>query len=557
MTTVAATRGNHPVWRIVADARPLRARMLVAVLAGAATVACGVGLFAVSGFLIARASEHPNEVALAVAVVAVRAFGIGRGLFRYLERLSSHDAAFRVLADLRVRVFAALERIAPAGLRGKRTGDLLNRLVSDVDAVQDIFIRGVTPPLVAFVVGGGAAVGLALIYLPAAAVLAAGLLLAGVLVPALVVRLAARAEQQVAAARASLATKVTDLLEGYQELVAFGHEQVAVAALASDDATLTVAARRRAFVGGLGAGLSSLMAGGTVWLLLLVAVAAATHGLDRIGVAVVVLTGLAAFEATNPLTAAAQQLASVRAGSRRVLEVLDAPTPVADPATPLPPPTAPIHLQLIGARARYGAAEPLALDRLSVDLPPGRRVALIGPSGAGKSTVASILFRFLDLDSGQALLNGQPLAAYAADDVRAIVGGAPADGHVFDSTIRENVRLARPDASQQQLDDVAERVRLLDFIQSLPLGWETPVGTHGAELSGGQAQRLMLARALLADPPILVLDEPTAHLDPDTSRELLADLLAATEGHTLLLITHDLEGIDGLDEIIRVRPPIR
>jgi thiol reductant ABC exporter CydC subunit len=553
MTAPTLADGDRPVLRMLAAARPLRATMLVAVLAGAATVACGVGLFAVSGFLIARASEHPNEVALAIAVVAVRALGIGRGVFRYLERLSSHEAAFRMLADLRVRVFAALERVAPAGLQGGRAGDVLTRLVSDVDAIQDLLIRGVTPPLVAFVVGAGAATGIIAVCAPAGGVLAIGLLVAGVVVPALVVRLAGRTERRLAQLRADVATRVTDLVDGHAELVAFGREHDAVAALRRSDATLTVEARRRAFVAGTGAGLSSAVTGATVWLLLLLAAGLSGGGhLDRIGVAVVVLTGLAAFEATSPLTAAAQQLASVRAGSRRVLEVLDAPTPVVEPGMPRALPDGPVHLRLVNVRVRYGDDEPWVLDGFDLDLRPGRRIALVGPSGAGKSTVAAVLLRFLDVDEGQALLNGHPLSDYAGDEVRTVVGGMPADGHIFDSTIRENLRLAKPTATHDELERAAARARLLDVIASLPQGWETPVGAHGALLSGGERQRLMLARAFLADPQVLVLDEPTAHLDPDTRDSVLADLLAATRGHTMLLITHDPTGLEELDEVIHL-----
>jgi thiol reductant ABC exporter CydC subunit len=556
MTTTDAL-AVRPVARMLLIAKPMRASMLVAVLTGAATVACGVGLFAASGYLIARASEHPSEVALAVAVVAVRALGIGRGLFRYAERLSSHDTAFRVLADLRVRVFSSLERIAPSGLHTARVGDLLTRLVSDVDAVQDLFIRGVTPPLVASLVGAGATVGILAIFAPAGVILGVGLLVAAVVVPLIVVGLSTRTARRVADARADLATRVTDLVDGHAELVAFGRQHEAVAAMTASDAALTRANRRRALVTGVGAGLASLVTGATVWALLLVAVIAATHGsLDRVGVAVVVLTGLAAFETTAPLTAAAQQIASVRAGASRVLEVLDAPTPITEPSEPLPLPAGPIHLQLLGARVRYGDCEPWALDGLDLDLRPGRRVALVGPSGAGKSTVAAALLRFRDLDEGAALLNATPLSAYSSDDVRTVVGGMPADGHVFDSTIRENLRLARPDATQQQLDDVARRARLLDFIQSLPLGWDTPVGAHGAALSGGERHRLMLARALLADPQVLILDEPTAHLDPDTRRQVMADLLETTRGHTVLLITHDPSDLDEMDEVVHLAQPV-
>jgi ATP-binding cassette, subfamily C, bacterial CydC len=177
-------------------------------------------------------------------------------------------------------------------------------------------------------------------------------------------------------------------------------------------------------------------------------------------------------------------------------------------------------------------------------------VALIGPSGAGKSSVATVLLRFRDPVGGTVTLDGADLGSYAADAVRTVIGGCPQDPHIFDATIRDNLRLARPGGTDQELAAAAARARLLPWIESLPLGWGTPVGPHGAVMSGGERQRLALARALLADPAVLILDEPTAHLDPEARAALTADLLALTAGRATLLITHELEGLDQVDEII-------
>jgi ATP-binding cassette, subfamily C, bacterial CydC len=545
---------RDPLLRLLALARPLRRQLLLAVVTGAAATGCGVALLAVSGFLLARASQHPNIVAISAAVVAVRALSAGRGVFRYLERLASHDAAFRILADVRVAIYRRLERLAPAGLTALRSGDLLARLISDVDATQDLFIRGITPPLAAALVGAGAVTACLLILAPAGAVLAAGLLAAGIGVPVLAAAAARGAARRVAPARGQLAATFTDLLAGAADLHAFGAEETALAAVTAADAELTRQGRRNASVNGLSTGLSSAIAGVTLWGVLVLGVAATGDGaLTRVPLAVLTLTALASFEAVTVLPAAAIQLGQARVSARRIAAVLDAPEPVREPAMPRRLPDGPVWVKLQGAEVRYRPGGPAALDGIDLDLPPGRRIALIGPNGAGKSTVASVLFRFVDLTAGTATLNGHDLASYSADDVRTVIGGCPQDPHIFDASLRDNLRLARPACTDEQLEDAAARAGLLDWIQSLPRGWDTPAGAYGAALSGGQRQRMALARALLADPVLLVLDEPTAHLDPDSRRTLTRDLLAATAGRTTLLITHDLDGLDQVDQIVVLR----
>ncbi|MFF9069347.1 thiol reductant ABC exporter subunit CydD [Streptomyces sp. NPDC014891] len=543
--------GTAVLGRVRAMAGELRGRMGLALLLGSLALGSAVGLMAVSGWLISRASEQPPVLYLMVAVTATRAFGIGRAVFRYAERLVSHDAVLRMLAELRVSVFRRLERIAPAGLRRTRRGDLLSRLVQDVDALQDYWLRWLLPAGAALVVGL-ASVGFTAWLLPeAGAVLAAGLLVAGVLVPAVSGALARRAERRLAPARGALATAVADLLRGCAELTVAGALRDRIERTRSADRTLTGIASRQAAAAALGAGLSALVCGVTVAGAAVVGVQAVADGrLAGVALAVVVLTPLAAFEAVTGLPLAVQYRQRVKHSAERVFEVLDAPVPVHEPVRPETPPASPFPLELTGLSARHAGQERAALAGFRLTLEAGRRVAVVGASGSGKTTLAQVLLRFLDVESGMYRLGGVPAWELDGDAVRRLVGLCAQDAHLFDSSVRENLRLARTGASDEELREALRRARLLDWVDGLPQGLDTLVGEHGSRLSGGQRQRLALARALLADFPVLVLDEPAEHLDLATADALTDDLLRATEGRTTVLITHRLHGLDAVDEVL-------
>ncbi|MFE3126018.1 thiol reductant ABC exporter subunit CydD [Streptomyces hydrogenans] len=546
-----AAAGRGVLARVRAMAGQLKGRMALALLLGSLALGAAVGLMAVSGWLISRASEQPPVLHLMVAVTATRAFGIGRAVFRYAERLVSHDAVLRMLAELRVSVYARLERIAPAGLRRTRRGDLLARLVHDVDALQDYWLRWLLPAGAALLVGLGS-VGFTAWLLPeAGAVLAVGLLVAGVLVPPLGAALARRAERRLAPARGVLATAVADPLRGCAELTVAGALRGRLDRARAADRTLTGIASRQSAAAALGAGLSAVVCGLTVVAAAGVGVQAVRDGrLDGVALAVVVLTPLAAFEAVTGLPLAVQYRQRVRHSAERVFEVLDAPVPVHEPAVPAAPPAGPFPLELAGIGARYAGQEHPALDGFALTLDAGRRVAVVGASGSGKTTLAQVLLRFLDAEAGTYKIGGVPAWELDGDDVRRFVGLCAQDAHLFDSSLRENLRLARTDASDEQLREALRRARLLDWVDGLPDGLDTLVGEHGSKLSGGQRQRLALARALLADFPVLVLDEPAEHLDLATADALTDDLLRATEGRTTVLITHRLRGLDAVDEVV-------
>ncbi|MFC8406709.1 thiol reductant ABC exporter subunit CydD [Streptomyces griseoincarnatus] len=528
-----------------------RGRITLAMLLGALALGSAVGLMATSGWLISRASEQPPVLYLMMAVTATRAFGIGRAVFRYAERLVSHDAVLRMLADTRVAVYRRLERLAPAGLRGTRRGDLLTRLVSDVDALQDYWLRWLLPAGAALAVSA-LSVGFTAWLLPeAGAVLAAGLLAAGAVVPLLTVAVARRTERRLAPARGDLATRVTDLLSGTAELTVAGALPARSEGTRRADGVLTRIASRSAAVTGLGDGLTALISGLTVAAAALVGVQGVTSGrLDGVALAVVVLTPLAAFEAVLGMPLAVRYRQRVRHSAERVYEVLDARPPVREPETPRQAPVSPFPLTFRGLTARHPGQDRDALAGLDLTLERGRRVAVVGPSGSGKTTLAQVLLRFLDPGAGSYTLAGVDARALDGDDVRRMVGLCAQDAHLFNSSVRENLLLARKDATEADLRDALRRARLLDWVDGLPDGLDTLVGEHGARLSGGQRQRLALARALLADFPVLVLDEPAEHLDLTTADALTADLLAATEGRTTVLVTHRLAGLEAVDEVI-------
>ncbi len=577
----AATAGGGP-------ARPARAglvresvagmggRLTVAGLAAVAAELASLGLIAAAAWLISRAAEQPPLTALSVAIVAVRAFATTRGVFRYAERLAGHDVALRAQATTRERLYRAL---VPAGPLRRRGADLLSRMVDDTDAVQDLLVRCLLPAVAALVTAAAAVV-VAVVLLPAAAVvLLAGLLAAGLALPAVTLAAARRWSARVAPARAELATRVADLVHGSADLLAYGAERDALAAAARADAHLARLERGQSRVNAAALGAGLFLQGLTV---VLVTLTAQAGGADRVATAVLALVALVSFEPVLPLAAAAERLSGVVAALSRLREVRATPpavapvTPPAGPATrpglprrdgppaecPDGSPEGPLDGPLAGSPAgspagtltvadlvvRHSPDRPPALDGVSLTLTPGRRVALVGPSGAGKSTLLAALMRLVEYESGVIRLGGVDLRTLTPEAVRERITGLTQDPYVFRASLRDNLRLAAPDAEDETLRAAAERARLGAWVERV--GWDAELGEDARTVSGGQLQRLALARALLYDPPILLLDEPTEALDEPTADALMSDLLAATEGRTTLLVTHRLRGLDQVDEII-------
>jgi thiol reductant ABC exporter CydC subunit len=535
-----------------ARARGAVAGLTLAALFGALAAICSVGLLATSAWLISRSAQRPPVLYLMAPAAVVQAFGLGRAGLRYAERLAGHDAALRLLSSFRTEAYDSLIRLAPAGLRDYRSGDLITRLVADIDSLADRWLR-VRLPYVAATVAGAGAVALSIALLPAAGlILAASLVVAALAAPAVAIAVARRAEREIVPRRGELAAATMELLSGAGELAAFGAAGRALGTVAEREKAVTAATDRSGYANGAGAAVGVLAAGAAVCGALFFGVPAVRTGaLAGVLLAVLVLTPLAAHEVFAGLAPAAQQVPRLRAAVARVSAVVSRPSPVAEPAAPAALPGPPYDLAVRGLTAGWTPGEPVLRD-VSFTVTAGSRVAVVGPSGAGKTTLAMVLLRFLDYSSGSVSVGGAELRSLSGDDVRSLVGLCEQDAHVFDSTLEANLRLARPGATASELRSALARARLLDWVDSLPLGLATPVGEHGARLSGGQRQRLALARVLLADFPVVILDEPAEHLDAATADELTKDLLAAVAGRTVLLITHRPVGPGDVDQIIRL-----
>ncbi|MFE4023184.1 thiol reductant ABC exporter subunit CydC [Streptomyces sp. NPDC059101] len=545
-------RRPWPTLRLLRWLAPYWPRLLPAALSAAAAELAATGLTATAAWLITRAAERPPLAAVSVAAVAVRALALGRGVLRYTDRLLGHDGVLRAVAGFRTRVYAALVPLAPAGTPAFRSGGLVTRLVEDVDAAQDLLLRVLIPAAAAYAVAA-TATGVAVALLSAAG-LPLGLLsaVAGLLVPAVVLMLSGRAGRAEKAARADLAARTVDLARGAADLAVFGAEAAAHRAMHRTAARIASLERRKALTTGLATASVLLLQGAaTVWVTVRALHAHAAGALPAVHLTVLAVLALVSFEALAPLPAAARRLAEVRVGAGRLMAVLDTPAPVTDPvdAAPLAPAGRPT-VEISGLRVRRRPGGPPVLDGVSCTLSPGRRTALVGASGSGKSTLLAALLRFVEYEAGSIRIDGRELRECRGADVRRVITGMTQDAHVFHTTVRANLVLAKPDATDAELCAVARRARLLDWIESLPDGWDTLLGEDGAALSGGQRQRLLLARALLADPPVLVLDEPTEGLDPETADEVLADILDATRGSTTLLITHQVAGLAAADEVL-------
>jgi ATP-binding cassette subfamily C protein CydCD len=568
---------------------PFGPRILLSILLGFATVACGIGLMGASAWIIASAALGPSIAELQVAIVGVRFFGIARGFARYGERLASHDVTFRVLARLRVWFYDAVEPLAPARLGGQRSGDLLSRAVGDIGALENFYLRTVSPAAVAVltallvaILAGRAAPQLAVLLL-------LFLALGGAAAPLLAHLLGRQPGRRQAAARGALNAALVDGIQGMADLTAFDGARAQLDRVSALSQNFGELQRRMAAIGGLNNALVSLCGALAVVAMLATATPLVAGGaLSGVTLAVLVMIALASFEAVTPLPAAAQNLESSLEAGRRLLSLTEAPAGPAlwslragrstarrdetPPAKQSPDreflsnhsgtdaaqssqqnEKSPPLLSIEHLGFRYGEDEPWALGGVSFDLLPGEHLTVVGPSGSGKTTLVNLLLRFWDPQQGSIRMAGCDLCGMAPELVRRNFGVVTQNTYLFSGTIRDNLLVARPDAGPADLDAAIARAQLTDFVRSLPYGYDTWVGELGLRLSGGERQRLAIARALLKDAPMLILDEPVANLDPVTGRAVLDAVRGLMAGRSVISITHSLAGIEDASPVLVLR----
>ncbi len=539
--------------RRLAGLAATRRRWIVAgALLGAVAIGSNVALVAVSAFLISKAALASSVAEVALAITSVRVLAIARAGFRYLERYVTHSAVLRSLADLRVWFYASIEPLAPAGLVAQRSGDVVGRIVADIDTLERFPVRTIAPLLTAGIVSVVACVCIALID-PAAGLVLAGVLLAtGVVLPLATRRLARAPAAALVARRAAFGAMCVDQIRGLADLVALDQSGRHLARTLTEGSELDRSGERLAISRGTNVAIGSLLTGLCGVAVLAIAISLVENGaLDVVLLAALPLAAVATFEAVQTSSQAYESLEMSRAAAGRLVELTDVRPHVVDRHDPASPPTE-HSLEVVGVEFRYGPSDRLALDGASLSIPSGRTLALVGPSGSGKTTLVNLLLRFWEFDTGEIRLGGRDLRDYAADDVRRSIAVVPQVVDLFDATVRDNLALADPYVTDERIEAATRQAQIHDAITALPDGYQTRIGEDGVRLSGGERRRLAIARAIIKDAPIVVLDEPTADLDALTERRLIRSLRPFLAGRTVLIVSHSPGFVAMADDVVRL-----
>ncbi len=521
------------------------------------TLLANVGLMAVSGWFItamAMAGVAGAAMNYFTPAALIRLAAIMRTAGRYGERLVTHEATFRMLAELRVWFYERIEPLAPAVLEQYRSGDVLSRIRADIDTLNNVYLRLLVPVVVA-VLATLVFVVVLLFYHPLLALLELSLLLvAGVLIPWLMNRLGHDAGQQSVETAAQLRSALVNDLQGMGELLVYGAADAHAAHVQQLSQTLAAQQQILSRLNGVAQGALGLCANLAMWGMVVLAIPLVRdHTIAPPELAMLALFALASFEAVLPLPLAFQSLGETLAAARRIFSLADQAAAVSEPAYPQPVPER-LDFALRELGFLYQPQGDAVLDGLTLDFPQGHKLAIVGVTGAGKSTLTSLLLRFREPTSGELLLAGKPIAHYSGEALRQHIAVVPQQTHLFNTTLRENLLLAKRDATDAELEAVCRTALIHDFITQQPEGYATWVGETGVRLSGGQAKRVAIARALLKPARLLILDEPTEGLDPETATQVMANILihVAQSGQSLLLITHRAHGLEAMDQVLHL-----
>lgn len=526
-------------------------RVAFSVLLSSITIGASIALMGTSAWLISTAAIATSVADLGVSTVGTRFFGITRAIARYFERLVSHDVTFRLLAKFRIWFYEKLEPLAPARLMNFRAGDLLSRIIGDVETLENFYVRVISPPLTAIVVGLFTAIFLASFYPLLAPVYLAFFITLGLILPWLTQIISRKSAEQTINIRAELHTQLVDGIQGIADLIAYGRTDERLTKVAIQGSKYGNAQKQLSMITGVGAGLSTLLTNLALWAILFLCIPQVTAGnLAGPMLASLTLLTFASFEAVTPLPLAAQTWNSSREAAKRLFEVVDTQPEIKDDIQYLKLESQISKIEFSNLSFTYPSQTTPALQDITFSLQPSTSIAIVGPSGAGKSTIANLILRFWDYQLGEIRLGGENIKLLNQEEVRERCGYVSQNTYFFNTSIYENLRFARKQVTKEEVVSACQAAQIHNFILSLPKGYDTMIGEQGLRLSGGERQRLAIARALIKDAPILILDEPTANLDPLTEKEVLKTLFAVMKQKTSLLITHRLIGLENVNEIL-------
>ena len=527
-------------------------QIIFSVLLGVLTIGSSIGLMGTSAWLISTAALHPSIATLQVAIVGVRFFGILRGVSRYFERLVSHSVTFKILTKLRVWFYKSLVPLAPARLLNFRSGDLLSRIISDIKSLEDFYVRSAAPPLVALLIGLGTSLLLGR-YHPTFGILLGGFFfLSGLMLPLLVRILARETGERLVSERSRLTEGLVNFIQGLPDLIVYGQSERKQNQLEEINQRCNTAQLKLARISGLNEGLMILLSNLAMWLVMIAAIPLIQDGeIAGVMLAALALLTLTSFEAVQPLPQAMETLSSSLKAGSRLFEVVDAEPVVVDPVNPASFPS-PFSLRGENLSFFYPGSSQPALDGISFRLREGETLAIVGPSGGGKSTLTNLLLRFWEDYQGKLLLGEEKimLSSLTQEVIRQQISVVSQNGYLFHDTIRANIALGNPGAGNEKIITAARKAKIHKMIHSLPDGYQTIIGERGQRLSAGERQRILIARAVLKDAAVFLLDEPTANLDPLTERDVLDTLFEILKNKTALLVTHRLVGLSRVDQIL-------